>query len=160
MDGEKNSDRELKTFGAPKDPEMGTVEIQIEKGEKLNPTQKENKSWGEWCQETFMEDKYFWLIIVILFIANVGIYRSTFLGQWVGFCLSAYSAIANDSIQTLGTFITSNAGIHVWWKQWLWVATIFIATTVYSWVAFEGDISYGRLGSKGYDKAPESFNYL
>lgn len=74
--------------------------------------------------------------------------------------LSAYSAIANDSIQTLGTFIASTRGIFAWWKQWIWVALIFIGTTIYSWAAFNGDISYGRLASKGYDKAPTSFNYL
>jgi len=74
--------------------------------------------------------------------------------------ISAYSAIANDSIQTLGAFIASNSGIHAWWKQWLWVGVIFIGTTLYSWFDNDGDISYGRLASKGYDKAPVTFNYL
>lgn len=108
-DDEKNNKVFVQpTFGAPKDPEMGTMEIEEKEAPK---PRKENKSWGEWFDETFVEDKYFWLIIIILFVANVGIYKSTFLGQWVGFCLSAYSAIANDSIQTLGTFIASNAGV-------------------------------------------------
>lgn len=96
----------------------------------------------------------------MLLIANIGIYRSTFLGRWFGFILSAYSAIANDSIQTLGTFIASNAGVQAWWKQWIWIAVIFTGTTLYSWASLDGDISYGRLSSKGYDKAPVVFNYL
>jgi len=74
--------------------------------------------------------------------------------------LSAYSAIANDSIQTLGTFIASNADVFEWWKQWAWVGIIFVGTTIYSWAAYDGDISYGRLASKGYDQAPVEFNYL
>ena len=28
--------------------------------------------------------------------------------MWVGFVFAAYAAIANDSIQTIGTFIASN----------------------------------------------------
>ena len=161
-DDEKNKDKEFvqpfsRALNAPKDPEMGTMEIEEM---EAAPSKKKQLSWGEWFHVTFVEDKYFWLIILILFVANVGIYKSTFLGQWVGFCLSAYSAIANDSIQTLGTFIASNAGVQAWWKQWAWVGVIFIGTTVYSWAAFDGDISYGRLASKGYDIAPTEFNYM
>lgn len=74
--------------------------------------------------------------------------------------MASYSAIANDSIQTLGTFIASNAGVTAWWKQWIWISAVFVGTTLYSWASFDGDISYERLKSKGYDTAPESFNYL
>jgi len=35
-----------------------------------------------------------------------------------------------------------------------------MGTTIYSWAAFDGDISYERLKSKGYDTTPESFVYL
>ena len=37
---------------------------------------------------------------------------------------------------------------------------IFLATTIYSWAAYDGDISYERLKAKGYDEDPTSFNYL
>ena len=30
------------------------------------------------------------------------------IAMWVGFLFAAYAAVANDSIQTLGTFIASN----------------------------------------------------
>jgi hypothetical protein len=60
----------------------------------------------------------------------------------------------------LGTFIAANTGIVAWWKQWIWIAVIFNATTVYSWVAYEGDITHERLKSKGFDTAPTSLNYL
>ena len=81
--------------------------------------------------------------------------------MWFGFVMASYSAIANDSIQTLGPFIAANTERKVsWWTQWLWVGTIFLATTIYSWVSYDGDISYERLKAKGYDQDPTSFNYL
>ena len=36
----------------------------------------------------------------------------------IGFGLAAYSVIANDSVQTLGTFIASNQRF-----KWYWLAT-------------------------------------
>ena len=35
-----------------------------------------------------------------------------------GFTLAAYSVVGNDSIQTLGTFLTSNED-KPWWVLWL-----------------------------------------
>ena len=79
---------------------MGALEIEKLSVEKA-PEEKapeESQTFGQWLNETFVEDKWFWLIIVVLLLANIGIYQSLFLGGWVGFILSAYSAIANDSI--------------------------------------------------------------
>ena len=139
---------------------MGTLEIEKPAEGAADSGAKPSQTWGEWAKETFVEDKWFWLIIVILLLANIGIYRSAPLARWVGFILASYSAISNDSIQTLGTFIASNSGVIVWWKQWLWIAAIFMGTTIYSWAAYDGDISYERLKSKGYNTTPESFVYL
>ena len=36
------------------------------------------------------------------------------IAMWVGFLFAAYAAVANDSIQTLGTFIASNQD-KKWW---------------------------------------------
>ena len=60
----------------------------------------------------------------------------------VGFVLAAYAVIANDSAQTLGTFIASNKDTQ-WWKPWLYMASILVATLGYAWGS--GDIAYGRL---------------
>ena len=81
------------------------------------------------------------------------------MGMWVGFALAAYSAIANDSIQTLGTFLASNSQ-KTWVWQWLFMGGIFVATTVYGWSQYQGDVSYERLLSKGFDKAPTEFTFL
>ena len=37
---------------------------------------------------------------------------------------------------------------------------IFIVTISYSWVQYSGDVSYGRLASKGFDQTPRSFSIL
>lgn len=97
---------------------------------------------------------------MFLLLANILICRNVFVGRWFGFIMASYSAIANDSIQTLGTFIASNTGIVVWWKQWVFISAVFLGTTIYSWAMFNGDISFERLTSKGYDTAPTEFHYL
>ena len=62
----------------------------------------------------------------------------------VGFCLAAYSVVGNDSIQTLGTFLSSNKKVD-WRWIWLFIGGILVATLSYSWVVNGGDISSGRL---------------
>lgn len=52
--------------------------------------------------------------------------------MWAGFLFAAYAAIANDSIQTLGTFIASNQD-KKWWVLWIFIGGIFISTMSYSW---------------------------
>jgi hypothetical protein len=79
--------------------------------------------------------------------------------MWVGFFFAAYSAIANDSIQTIGTFIASNADKR-WWVLWLFMGGVFLATVSYSWYMFDGDVTYQRLTAKGFENAPTEFAFL
>lgn len=81
------------------------------------------------------------------------------IAQWVGFALAGYSAIANDSIQTIGTFIASNED-KKWWVLWLFIGGIFLATVFHSWYMFDGDVSNQRLAAKGFAQAPSSFSFL
>ncbi len=62
----------------------------------------------------------------------------------VGFLLAAYAVVANDSIQTLGTFLASNAQ-RPWWMLWLFAGGILLAVLCYGWVVNDGDVAYGRL---------------
>lgn len=62
----------------------------------------------------------------------------------VGFLLAAYAIIANDAIQTLGTFLASNQH-RPWWVLWIFGASVLVAVVMYSWIARGGDPSYGRL---------------
>ena len=62
----------------------------------------------------------------------------------VGFLLAAYAVVANDSIQTLGTFLSSNSH-RPWWVLWLFASSILGAVLAYGWFSYGGDVSYGRL---------------
>ena len=63
----------------------------------------------------------------------------------VGFALAGYSVIANDSVQTLGTWIASNREKFKWYTMWAAASAVMIGTMVYGWYEYDGDISYGRL---------------
>ena len=65
----------------------------------------------------------------------------------IGFLLAAYSVIANDSAQTLGTFISSNSKKVKWYWLWAFTSIILIGTLLSGWMA--DDIAFGRL-----DKIP------
>jgi len=104
------------------------------------------------------EKAFITLIAIFTFVCGI-ITPYPQIAMWVGFGLAAYSAIANDSIQTIGTFIASNSK-KPWWILWLFMGLIFLATVTYSWVVFDGDVSHQRLLSKGFDKAPTSFSFL
>ena len=62
----------------------------------------------------------------------------------VGFLLAAYAVVANDSIQTLGTFLASNAH-RPWWLLWLFASGVLLAVLCYGWLVNNGDVAYGRL---------------
>ena len=62
----------------------------------------------------------------------------------LGFGFAAYSVVANDSVQTLGTFIASNGG-RGWCVLWLGASVVLVVTLVGGWLMNGGDISYGRL---------------
>ena len=63
----------------------------------------------------------------------------------IGFFLAAYSVIANDSVQTLGTWIASNNEKFKWTTMWAGASIVLLFTLWYGWAVNSGDISYGRL---------------
>ncbi len=67
----------------------------------------------------------------------------------LGFLLAAYSVVANDSIQTLGTFLSSNSQ-RPWWIMWLYAGSIVVAVMVYGYFQLNSDIAYGRLNKIPY----------
>ncbi|WP_421774164.1 hypothetical protein [Gracilimonas sp.] len=98
------------------------------------------------------------LIGLFFFISGV-VFPYAELAMWVGFIFAGYSAIANDSIQTIGTFLASNMD-KKWWVLWLWIGGIFLVTVSVSWYIFDGDVTYQRLTSKGFSEAPTEFSFL
>jgi phosphate/sulfate permease len=71
----------------------------------------------------------------------------------LGFLLASYSVIANDSAQTLGTFIASNRETK-WYWQWLVMSSVLVATLTYGYMS--GDIAHGRLN---HIPLPEQFQW-
>ena len=63
----------------------------------------------------------------------------------LGFLFAAYSVIANDSVQTLGTWIASNNERFNWKVMWASASAVLLYTLWYGWTMNGGDISYGRL---------------
>ncbi len=63
----------------------------------------------------------------------------------IGFGLAGYSVIANDSIQTLGTFIASKQKWFKWYTLASSASFVMILAITWGWYSYDGDISYGRL---------------
>ena len=63
----------------------------------------------------------------------------------IGFLFAGYSVIANDSVQTLGTWIASNNEKVNWKIMWGAASAVLLYTLWYGWYTNGGDISYGRL---------------
>ena len=122
-------------------------------------------------------ERTFLAFICICFLIAMFVAPYPNLAMWAGFLFAAYAAVANDSIQTLGTFIASNQD-KKWWVLWLFIGGVFLLTHSYSYFfsdfvgAFDsngnpigdgiadGDVSHGRLLAKGFEKAPTSFHFL
>jgi len=64
--------------------------------------------------------------------------------MWLGFILAGYAVVGNDSIQTLGTFLSSNEE-RPWYVLWGFAGSILAVTLIYGWFAYGGDVSYERL---------------
>ena len=69
--------------------------------------------------------------------------------MWTGFILAGYAVVGNDSIQTLGTFLSSNED-KKWYVLWAFAGSILAATLLWGWSQYDGDVSYGRLESYAY----------
>jgi hypothetical protein len=133
--------------------------IHMPKKKKKNLTSKMTGLLPSRLMYLVKSEGRFLMMIGFFFLIAATTYRTPHIAMWVGFFFAAYSAIANDSIQTIGTFLASNAD-KKWWVLWLFIGGIFLLTMTYSWVTYNGDVTYERLTSKGFDTAPQSFAFL
>ncbi len=67
----------------------------------------------------------------------------------IGLTLASAAVMSNDAVQTLGTFMVSNEKTP-WWKLWAAASIVLVLTVIYSWFAYGGDISFGRLDNIPY----------
>lgn len=72
-----------------------------------------------------------------------------FISLWalLGFMFAVYAVTANDSIQTLGTYISSNADIK-WYWMFAFMGSIFVITMLHGFTT--GDPAFGRLDKFSY----------
>ncbi len=129
-------------------------------GRKKNPridTQDLSKTYKIF--DVGKKEKNFLGLILAFILISFLAYPYPHIAMWVGFMLAGYSAIANDSIQTIGTFIASNSH-RKWYYLWLFMGTIFLVTVTISWIKYDGDVSYQRLISKGFETTPSEFSFL
>ena len=75
----------------------------------------------------------------------------------VGFLLAAYSVVANDSLQTLGTYISSNKTRTPKVVQMMFICSVTIAVLMLGLVVNDGDPSWGRLETF---ELPEPFGWV
>lgn len=104
-------------------------------------------------------ERRFYLIVLVLLALCTALSPYPHLAMWFGFMLAGYSAVANDSIQTVGTFIASNRRFP-WYYLWLYIGALFVIAIVVSWSLYDGDVSYQRLQSKGLTESPSEFSFL
>lgn len=109
----------------------------------------------------FAKERLFLIVILaglLLAEVMVGFGQSA---MWLGFFFAAYAAVANDSIQSIGTFIESNRKKR-WWVLWLFIGGIFLLTVFTSWVINDGDVTFRRLGTDATTKYPHptEFSYF
>ena len=104
------------------------------------------------------ERKFLLLVSIGLILAGFA-YPFPHIAMWLGFLFAGYSAIANDSIQTIGTFIASNSH-RKWYYLWFFIGSIFVAAILTSWFLYDGDVSFQRLQSKGLSEPPTEFGFL
>lgn len=133
---------------------------------KPNVTAKRRKNTSDVPYLNILEwatkERTFLILIGFAFIIAA---FATFNGKtamWFGFLFAAYAAVANDSIQSLGTFIESNKE-KKWYVLWLFTGLIMLATLTFSYVYFNGDVTYQRLlDDNGNTKYPfdEDFSYF
>jgi len=108
------------------------------------------------------QEKTFLIIVLVSFLLSGILFNYGQAAMWLGFLFAAYAAVANDSIQSLGTFIESNKD-KKWWTLWLFVGGIFLLTVTYSYIMFDGDVTFQRLlNDKGETKYPHptQFNFF
>jgi hypothetical protein len=107
-----------------------------------------------------LREREFLLILVVGFTLSGLFYDVHSVAMWLGFMFAGYAAVANDSIQTLGTFIVSNSKV-AWWKLWVYITLILVIVLVTGWLLFDGDVTWQKLyNPTKYPDLPQHSQYL
>jgi hypothetical protein len=94
---------------------------------------------------------------ILVLTTVIGIFfQQPQIAMWLGFTVAALSTISNDSIQSLGTFLSSNQNVK-WWILWFFIGGIAIATLSYGWYFHSGEVAFERLSEI---PEPDSFTFF
>ncbi len=105
----------------------------------------------------FFGNNVVFISIMSVLILTAGIiFDQPILAMWFGFAVAAFSTVSNDSIQTLGTFLSSNRNTP-WKILWLFMGGIMLVTLGYGWFANAGSVSFDRLNRI---PQPSDFSFL
>jgi len=102
----------------------------------------------------------FIVLVIVLMAIGFFLQNHFWYARWYVFAITSYGLIINDSIQTLGVFITANAYRTKSVVMWCFISMIFFITMWASWMLYDGDISYGRLQKKGFDKEITTISFF
>ncbi|MEO0512608.1 MAG: hypothetical protein AAF108_06890 [Planctomycetota bacterium] len=86
----------------------------------------------------------FWLVIGVGVLLAFALKPHPVVAAFFGFAFAAQSAIGNDSMQTLGTFIASNRRVP-WWALSGFISVVMVGVMLFGWLSDGGSISFGRL---------------
>lgn len=130
----------------------------------LGPTAAPERNYGlhnatDFFFQFWGRERSFLTVLALGFLAAGMFYPNAEVARWLGFLFAGYAVVANDSIQTIGTFIASN-GRRPWWALWLFIGGIFVATVGFSFWVNSGDVTFQRLAAKGFEQTPQSFSFL
>jgi hypothetical protein len=112
--------------------------------------------------EKATKERTFLMFIGLAFLGAAFAVLDQGVAMWFGFAFAAYAAVANDSIQSLGTFIESNKQ-RKWWILWLFTGVVAMGTLAFSYFYFDGDVTYQRLlddDGKSKFPQPDTFSYF
>lgn len=126
---------------------------------RLHAESPPSRRFGYVFVEIAMRERLFLALLGVAFFVVGSTYQHAEIARWVGFALAGYSAVANDSIQTIGTFLASNQR-QKWWLLWIFIAGLFVASATYSWLSYDGDVSFQRLQAESFNTTPQSFTFL
>ncbi|MDD2840260.1 MAG: hypothetical protein PHY80_04020 [Rickettsiales bacterium] len=87
------------------------------------------------------------LLVLILIIIISPVHEGL---KWLGLSLAMFSTMTNDSIQTLGTFLSSNSKVK-WWKMWIYIGLLFAITMLIGWFVFNHKLDFLRLNDIPYN---------
>ena len=81
--------------------------------------------------------------------------------MWTGFVIAVCAVLYNDSLQTLGTYLSSNSKRTPKAVQMVFICSVTILVLMLGWLLKNGDPAWGRLSVPGKDfPLPEPFTWV